>query len=74
MHILAQAESFNSVNFNTTPWSVRVAPKADEFGEKFPIGMAYVPWQAWRDIYDMEKGLQRGTIFAELDLPFEGQR
>lgn len=37
-----------------------------------PIGMAYVPRQVWRDIYDTGKGLMRGTIFEELDLPFRG--
>lgn len=34
------------------------------------LAMAYVMWQEWRKIYDYEKGLSRGTIFEELDLPF----
>lgn len=38
-----------------------------------PLAMAYVPWQAWRDIYDAEKGFHRGTIFQELDKPFDCQ-
>ena len=37
------------------------------------LAMAYVPWQTWRDIYDAEKGLERGTIFQELDMPFLGK-
>jgi len=37
------------------------------------LAMAYVPWQTWRDIYDVEKALQRGTIFCELDKPFLGK-
>lgn len=37
-----------------------------------PIAMAYVPWQQWRDLYEAEKGFQRGTIFEELDKPFKG--
>lgn len=40
----------------------------------FPIGMAYVPWQKFKDIYEPEKGLNAGTIFAELDKPFLGRR
>jgi hypothetical protein len=36
------------------------------------VGMAYVPMQRWRDIYDTKKALSRGTIFAELDMPFLG--
>lgn len=38
--------------------------------EKMPIGMAYVPRQMWREIYEKDKGIMRGTIFAELDKPF----
>lgn len=40
----------------------------------FPIGMGYVPWQNWREIYELEKAFQAGTIFAELDKPFFGRR
>ncbi len=36
-----------------------------------PVGMAYVPWQRWGSIYEPCKGLRRGTIFPELDKPFE---
>lgn len=38
-----------------------------------PLAMAYVPWQKWRDIYDICEGFQRGTIFAQLDMPFKGR-
>lgn len=37
------------------------------------LGMAYVPWQTWRDIYDAEKGFSQGTIFQELNMPFLGK-
>lgn len=43
----------------------------DEFNG-LPIAMAYVPWQQWRAIYEVEKGFHRGTIFEELDKPFQG--
>lgn len=36
--------------------------------------MAYVPWQYWHRVYDLEKGLACGTIFPELDKPFLGVR
>lgn len=36
------------------------------------VGMAYVPWQKWQEPYDYEKGLNVGTIFPDLDLPFLG--
>lgn len=38
------------------------------------LAMAYVPGQTWRDLYEAEEGLSRGTIFRQLDLPFEGGR
>lgn len=38
--------------------------------EQYPIGMGYVPWQQWTQTYPMERGLNRGTIFPDLDLPF----
>lgn len=43
----------------------------DELGS-MPLAMAYVPWQEWRNIYEAEKALCRGTIFEELDKPFCG--
>ncbi len=40
----------------------------------FPVAMAYVPWQMWNTVYDLEKGLDTGTIFPELNKPFKGVR
>lgn len=41
-----------------------------EMMDRFPVGMAYVPWQCWGEIYPLNTGLQRGTLFPELDKPF----
>ncbi len=51
-------------------------PMPQMFGcmEEFPVAMAYVPWQNWYSVYDLEKGLAVGTIFPELDKPFLGVR
>ena len=35
-----------------------------------PLAMAYVPMQEWRNLYDLEDGFDRGTLFRELDFPF----
>lgn len=40
------------------------------WGEDYPIGMAYVPCQNFGNLYEMDKALQVGTIFVELDKPF----
>ena len=37
----------------------------------FPVGMAYAPMQQWQQTYDLDMGFRRGTIFPDLDLPFE---
>ena len=42
--------------------------------DDFPIGMGYIPWQEFRNLYEPEKGLHAGTIFMELDKPFTGRR
>ena len=39
-----------------------------------PIAMAYVPWQRYGDIYSLQRALERGTMFRELDLDFAGRR
>lgn len=40
----------------------------------FPLGMAYVPWQQFVNLYDSTTGFDRGTIFKDLDLDFYGRR
>lgn len=40
----------------------------------FSLAMAYVPWQSWDKTCDLEKALQIGTIFPELNKPFSGRR
>lgn len=44
----------------------------DSCFENWPLAMAYVPMQPWEKIYDPAEGLQAGTIFPSLDLPFLG--
>lgn len=47
----------------------------NEYFDKFPIAMAYVPWQQLTKISEnLEDGYQKGTIFPELDKPFTGRR
>jgi hypothetical protein len=44
---------------------------AQVFPDVTPPGMAYVPYQLWSDsIYDAQTGIQQGTLFPVLDLPF----
>ncbi|MEE1313812.1 MAG: spore coat associated protein CotJA [Lachnospiraceae bacterium] len=41
--------------------------------EGLPLAMAYVPWQQWGNLYSPEKGFHQGTIFQDLDFPFNGR-
>ena len=40
----------------------------------FPVAMGYFPWQNLHTLYEPDKALQVGTIFPELNKPFEGRR
>ena len=37
----------------------------------FPLGMVYSPIQEWRNVYDADAALAHGTLFGELDKPWE---
>lgn len=41
--------------------------------DDLPLAMAYVPKQKWEDLYAPAVALDRGTLFAKLDLPFIGK-
>ena len=38
-----------------------------------PLASVYSPLQYFRNLYDRDTALSKGTIFSELDLPFMGQ-
>ncbi len=38
------------------------------------VGMAYVPYQTFAEVYDVTYGFTAGTLFPELDKPFKGGR
>ena len=61
----------HAVMYNNYQQSMPCASSRDKYENKV-LAMAYVPWQKWQNIYDVEKGFCRGTIFQELDLPFFG--
>lgn len=56
-------QSGNTVSDNTGRMS--------RFPQNTPLAMAYVPYQEWGEVYDEDSAFSRGTLFPELDLPFE---
>jgi len=53
-------------------------PQGTGFDARFlgslPIAMTYTPMQQWKTTYSPGEALMRGTVFPELELPFEGRR
>ena len=45
---------------------------ADDCLASLPLAMAYVPSQRFENLYEACDGWHRGTIFADLDKPYEG--
>ena len=49
--------------------------KFEQLLDRGEVAMAYVPWQYLTYIYeDLEEAFMNGTIFPELNKPFEGRR
>ncbi len=42
--------------------------------KEHPLGIVYSPYQHFRQLYSPDTALTRGTVFSELDLPFEGSK
>ena len=41
--------------------------------EGYPLASMYAPLQKFKELYDKETALKKGTVFSELDLPFMGE-
>ena len=56
------------------PDAPRPCSTMSAFPAETPVGMAYVPFQQWKNVYESSVALDRGTIFEDLDKPFLGER
>ncbi|MBE6862023.1 MAG: spore coat associated protein CotJA [Ruminococcus sp.] len=41
------------------------------FPSHTPLGMAYVPFQQWGEVYPEDIAFNCGTLFPQLNFPFE---
>ena len=48
----------------------RCAANNDNVAPQNAMAMVYAPYQTWKDIYDPQKALCKGTVFEELFKPF----
>lgn len=47
----------------------------DTTNDRFPVGMAYIPWQKIDKIYEsLSEAFCEGTLFPELNRPYTGRR
>jgi hypothetical protein len=54
--------------------SIRTENNMDNTGifpENTPLAMAYVPFQQWGRIYSDDEAFDTGTLFPDLNFPFE---
>ena len=58
----------NERNMNNWP-SAMQKPCLDN--KDRPLAMVYSPMQMWRNIYTPDEALRYGTLFAELNFPWE---
>lgn len=72
----ATSTAQNRASYGGTPVGV---PAVNQLGvaptDNAPVtslAMVYSPTQVFRDLYEPCKALARGTLFAELDKPFQG--
>lgn len=64
----------NCINKNYNSYKSYKCDNACKCLDDYPLGMAYVPWQKFRDLYCNEhEALKHGTIFKELYLPWVGR-
>lgn len=59
-------------NSPTPPEPPQEAPEEAPYTAR-PLAMVYAPSQTFQNLYEPDEALSRGTLFAELDLPFEGR-
>lgn len=56
---------------NNNNQSNNMSANTARFPANTPIGMAYVPFQQWTDVYSEDDAFMNGTLFPELNFPFE---
>lgn len=45
--------------------------RTSSFPKNTPLAMSYVPFQQWGEVYDEDEAFNAGTLFPELNYPFE---
>lgn len=72
MNGLVLRESENSLSSGKNPVkSSGMNGNTSRFPSKTPLGMAYVPFQQWGEVYGEDEAFSYGTLFPELNFPFE---
>lgn len=75
MNGLILRERENSLNMQNDMINSRstggMTGNTTHFPSKTPLAMAYVPFQQWGEVYTEDEAFDKGTLFPELNFPFE---
>ncbi len=63
--------SLGMQRMNVKNSSAMMNGNTSRFPECTPLAMAYVPFQQWGEVYSEDDALEAGTLFPELNFPFE---
>lgn len=71
--ILRERENSLSMQNNVTNNNVPNGMNGSmpRFPRSTPLAMAYVPFQQWGEVYSEDEAFNKGTLFPELNFPFE---
>lgn len=71
--ILRERENSFSMQNNVTNNNVSngMNGSTSRFPRSTPLAMAYVPFQQWGEVYSEDEAFDNGTLFPELNFPFE---
>lgn len=69
--ILRERENSHGMQMKNNSNMSGMNGNTSRFPEKTPLAMAYVPFQQWGEVYDEDDAFEAGTLFPELNFPFE---
>ncbi|MFP3152918.1 spore coat associated protein CotJA [Lachnospiraceae bacterium ZAX-1] len=71
---IKERKDYKMIDANQTGYIKRPVFRPSDMDERLSVAMAYVPWQQFHTVYELDKALECGTIFPELNKPFYGKR
>lgn len=64
----------NAMNIDRMEMPREKSGRGNSSNQSLALAMAYVPMQCLKNAYSLEKALMAGTLFPELDKPFQAAK